>query len=186
MPMPSPRGWHMVDLILKGRDRLDIFFSAEDRRQKEKDIRSIIAAKVGGDAGAMFHSSLSDPTKLVLADEIFGDESEDIPQEIRLRVKRQSTAKNAITSKSVITFLKDNADQIGKHPASIKRTQKKVAVYIGLLDMSSILMFSQALINAETPAGTSLYDYFYEVFDDDLLELLQQNNMNDAMVRGEL
>ena len=52
--------------------------------------------------------------------------------------------------------------------------------------MSSILMFSQALINTETPAGTSLYDYFYEVFDDDLLELLQQNNMNDAMVRGEL
>ena len=57
---------------------------------------------------------------------------------------------------------------------------------MGLLDRSGILMFSQALINAQTPGGTLLYDYFYEVFDDDLLELLQQNNMNDALVCGEL
>lgn len=185
-PMPSPRGWHMVDLILKGKDALDVFFSGEDRREKANDIRTIITAKVGADASAMFYSSLSDPTKLVLADEIFGDTSDDIPQDIRFRVKRQSTAKNAITSKSVINFLKDNADKLKKNEDVMKCIQKKLIVYIGLLDMSSILMFSQALVNAETPAGNSLYDYFYEVFDDDLLELLQQNNMNDALVRGEI
>lgn len=185
-PMPSPRGWHMVDLILKSRDKLDVFFSSEECISKDKDIKAIISAKVGGDASAMFYSSLSDPTKLVLADDIFSEDNEDIPQELRMRIKRQSTAKNAITSKSIITFLKDNAEQIGRDSAAIKRTQKKIALYIGLLDMSSILMFSQALINTETPAGSSLYDYFYEIFDDDLLDLLQQNNMNDAMVRGEL
>lgn len=185
-PLPSPRGWHMVDLILKGRSRLDCFFSAEERRQKEKDIRAIISAKVGGDAGAMFYSSLSDPTRLVLAEEIFCDNTDEISQEVRFRIKQQSTAKNAITSKSVITFLKENADQIKKNDTTIQCIQKKLAVYIGLLDMSSILMFSQALVNTETPAGNSLYDYFYEVFDDDLLDLLQRNNMNDALVRGEL
>ena len=185
-PLPSPRGWHMVDLILKGRDKLDGFFSAEDLKEKDKDIRSIIAAKVGGDAGAMFYASLGDPSKLVFADDIFCGDSEDIPQEIRLRVKRQSTSKNAITSRSIIAFLKDNAEQIGKDCGAIRRAQRKLAIYIGLLDMSSILMFSQALIDAETPAGTSLYDYFYEIFDDDLLDLLQQNNMNDALIRGEL
>lgn len=185
-PMPSPRGWHMVDLIIKGKDRLDVFFSGEDRQQKAKDIRSIISAKVGADAGAMFYSSLSDPTRLVLADEIFCDTSDDIPQEIRLRIKHQSAAKNAITSKSIITFLKDNAERLKKDEVAMKRAQKKIVIYIGLLDMSSILMFSQSLVNAETPAGTSLYDYFYDVFDDDLLELLQQNNMNDALVRGEI
>ena len=185
-PLPSPRGWHMVDLILKGKDKLDVFFSGEERRQKAKDIRSIISAKVGADAGAMFYSSLSDPTRLVLADEIFCDTSDDIPQEIRLRIKQQSTAKNAITSKSIVTFLKDNAEQLKNDEAAMKRTQKKIVVYIGLLDMSSILMFSQSLVNAETTSGKPLYDYFYDVFDDDLLELLQQNNMNDALVRGEI
>ena len=185
-PMPSPRGWHMVDLILKGRDKLDRFFSAEERRNKEKDIRAIISAKVGGDAGAMFYSSLSDSTRLVLADEIFSDETDDISQEVRFKVKQQSTAKNAITSKSVITFLKENAARIKKDDVTMQQIQKKLAVYIGLLDMSSILMFSQALVNTETPVGTSLYDYFYELFDDDLLDLLQRNNMNDALVRGEL
>ncbi len=186
IPAPSPRGWHMVDLILKGRDRLDCFFSAEELRKKEKDIRAIISAKVGGDASSMFYSSLNDPTRLVLADEIFCDGMDDISQEVRLRIKQQSTAKNAITSKSIITFLQDYADQIKSDDTEIQRVQKKLAIYIGLLDMSSILMFSQSLVNTETPVGTTLYDYFYEVFDDELLELLQRNNMNDALVRGVL
>lgn len=186
MPTPSPRGWHMVDLILKGYDKLDKFFSAEELRQKEKDIRAIISAKVGGDASSMFYSSLSDPARLVLADEIFCDKSDDISQEVRFRIKQQSTAKNAITSKSIITFLKDYADCIKSDEVEMRRVQKKLLIYIGLLDMSSILMFSQALVNTETPVGTTLYDYFYEIFDDDLLEILQNNNMNDALVRGEL
>lgn len=184
MPTPSPRGWHMVDLILKGCDKLDKFFSAEELLQKEKDIRAIISAKVGGDASSMFYSSLSDPSRLVLADEIFCDEADDISQEVRFRIKQQSTAKNAITSKSIITFLKDYADRIKSDEVEMRRVQKKLVIYIGLLDMSSILMFSQSLVNTETPVGTTLYDYFYEIFDDDLLELLQNNNMNDAIVRG--
>lgn len=186
VPTPSPRGWHMVDLILKGSDRLDDFFTADERRNKEKDIRAIISAKVGGDASAMFYSSLNDPARLVLADEIFCDEADNISQEVRLRIKQQSTAKNAITSKSIITFLKDYAERIKDDDKEMQRIQKKITVYMGLLDMSSILMFSQSLVNTETPVGTTLYDYFYEVFDDELLELLQINNMNDAIVRGEL
>ena len=186
MPTPSPRGWHMVDLILKGKDKLDVFFSAEELRKKDKDIRAIISAKVGGDASSMFYSCLGEPTRLVLADEIFCDETDNIPEEVRLRIKKQSTAKNAITSKSIITFLKDCADKIKADDTKIQRIQKKLAIYIGLLDMSSILMFSQSLVNTETPVGNTLYDYFYEIFDDDLLEILQNNNMNDAIVRGEL
>ena len=185
-PMPSPRGWHMVNLILKGKDALDVFFSAEDRKEKDKDIRSIVSAKIGAEAGAMYYTSLSDPTRLVLADELFGDDTTDIPQEVKQRIKRQSTAKNAITSKSIVTYLKDNIDTIKDKPAALDAMQKKLIVFIGLLDLSSILMFTQSLVNAETIVGTSLYDYFYEIFDDDLLELLQQNNMNDAMLRGEL
>lgn len=185
-PQPSPRGWHMVDLILKGRDRLDGFFSAEERQQKDADIRAIISAKVGGDACAMFYSSLSDPTRLVLAEEIFEDESDGIPQELRLRIKRQSTARNAITSRSIITFLKAHIDRIKNEPGEMQRIQKKLVTYIGLLDMSGILMFSQALVNSESPVGTALYDCFYEIFDEELTELLQQNNMNDALVRGRL
>jgi len=186
VPTPSPRGWHMVDLILKGYDKLDDFFSPEELRAKEKDVRAIISAKVGGDASSMFYSSLSEPARLVFADEIFCDETDNISEEVRLRIRQQSTAKNSITSKSIITFLKDHAERIKNDDAQMRRIQKKLVIYIGLLDASSILMFSQSLVNTETPVGTTLYDYFYEIFDDDLLELLQNNNMNDAIVRGVL
>lgn len=182
-PTPSPRGWHMVDLILKGADKLDCFFSGEELRQKEKDIRAIISAKVGGAASAMFYASLRDSARLVLAEELFGDKTEGISQELRLRIREQSTAKNAITSKSIITFLKEHTEEIKVDEEELKRVQKKLAVYISLLDSSSTLMFSQALVNTETPVGNGLYDYFYEVFDEEILELLQRNNMNDALVR---
>ena len=89
-----------------------------------------------------------------------------------------------MTSKSIITYLKDNTERIKSNEAEINRIQKKISVYISLLDMSSILMFSQSLVNTQTPVGNSLYEHFYEVFDDDILELLQRNNMNDAIVRG--
>lgn len=185
VPKPSPRGWQMVDLILKGRDKLDAFFTADDRKMKEKDIRTIISAKVGPEASAMYYSSISSPFKLVLADEIFCAAREGIPQEIRNRVKRQSTAKNAITSRSVIAYLKDNIDQVKNNDAEIKKMKEKVAIYLGLLDNSSALMFSQLLVNSETFDGALLYDYFFDIFDD-LLELLQQNNINDALASGEL
>ena len=186
MPMPSPRGWHMVDLILKGRDKLDKFFSHEEQLQKGKDIRAIISAKVGAEACSMFYSSLNDSAKLVMAEEIFGDKEDNILPNVRNRIKQQSTAKNAMTSKSIITYLKDNAEHIKANEAEITRVQKKLAIYISLLDMPSMLMFSQSLVDTETPVGTTLYDYFYEVFDDDILDILQQNNMNDSLVRGEL
>ena len=149
------------------------------------EVGSIIAAKVGGDAGTMFYSSIRDPHKLVLADDIFDGEA-DISPDARSRILGQSTAKNAITSKSIITYLKDHAEQIKQDDAAIQSVQKKLAVYISLLDMSSILMFSQSLVNTETPVGTSLYDYFYDVFDDEILDLLMRNNMNEAMLRGDL
>lgn len=186
IPAPTPRGWHMVDLILKGRDKLNDFFSDEELRERDRDIRSIISAKVGGEASTMFYASVLDRTRLVMADEIFGDDTDNISEDVRLRIKQQSTAKNAITSKSITTYLKDCADRIRTDDAKMRQIQKKLVVYMGLLDMSSILMFSQSLVNTETPVGNTLYDYFYEVFDDELLDLLQSNNMNDAFVRGEL
>ena len=134
----------------------------------------------------MFYSSLSDPTWLILAGEVLSGEADEIPQEIRMRIKLQSTAKNAITSKSIIAYLKEYVPHVKNDCAQMQSIQKKLIQYIGLLDMSSILMFSQALINSETSTGIALYDCFYEVFDDDLIELLQQNNMNDALVRGEI
>lgn len=186
LPLPSPRGWHMIDLILKGRNQLDCFFTSAECKLKDGDIRSIISAKVGGEASTMYYSHLSNPTKLVLADEIFNNKSDTIDQKLRLRLQQQSTAKNAVTSKSIIAFLNSHASELKNDLALLKQVQQKLAFYIGLLDHSSRLMFLQSLVNEELPNGDSLYDYFYEVLSDEFLEQLQQNNMNDALVRGEL
>ncbi len=185
-PMPTPRGWHMVDLILKAKDKLDVFFTSGEQSQKSKDIRTIVAAKVGGVAANMFFASLNDPKKIVTAEDIFESDTDNISQEVRLRVKKQSNAQNAVTSQSIVTFIKDKAVKLNEDSYEITQIKKKISVYMGLLDMSSMLMFSQLLMNTKASGNVMLYEYFYDIFDDELLEMLQQNNINDALVRGEL
>lgn len=185
-PMPSPRSWNMLDLILRGKDKLDDFFTEIELKQKDKDIKTVFSAKVGSEAAVMYSTSLKESSKLVLADDIFSDNEPNISQDVRMRVRMQSTAQNSITSKSIVEYLREKLDEIKKDSKAVNIIQRKLIIYIGLIDMSSTLLFTQSLVNAETALGTSLYDSFYEIFDDDLLELLQRNNMNDALVSGEI
>lgn len=184
-PAPSPRGWNMLDLILRGRDRLDMFFTTGELKEKDKDIRAVFSAKIGSEASVMYSTSLKESSKLVLAEELLSDNSPDIPQDLRFKIRNQSTAKNSITSKSIVTYLKDHVEELKNAPDVLDTIKRKLAVYIGILDSSSTLLFAQSLASAETDSGEALYDYFFDVFDDELLELLQRNNMNDAKVSGD-
>ena len=185
-PTPSPRGWNMLDLILRGRDRLDKFFTASELKEKDKDIRAIFSAKIGSEASVMYSTSLKESSKLVLAEELLSDSSPDIPEDLRFKIRKQSTAKNSITSKSIITYLKDHLADFESNAKILDAIKRKLAIYIGLLDSSSTLLFAQSLADAETDSGAGLYDYFFDIFDDELLDLLQRNNMNDARVSGEI
>lgn len=179
--MPSPRGWNMVDLILKGKDRLDVFFNLNELEEKESDIRSIISAKVGSEAAIMYFTSLNDNTKLVMAEDLFAEGTDSISKENIELIKNQSTARNSITTKSIIRFLKANIDRLDddEFGSNINKILKE---YTKLLDSSSKLLFALSLANGEETVSEDLFSYVYEIFDDDLIDMLQANSLNELRI----
>ena len=181
-PKPSPRGWNMVDLVIKGKDRMDSFFNELELEKKEWDIRSIIASKVGNEAATMYYTSLSENSKLVLAEDIFMVGVDDIDSNIRALLRRQSTSRNTITGKSVVKYMTENIGEIKKDENLLKITKNKLSTYVSLLDNSSKLLFATTIVNAKSKRGESLYKYVSDVFDDSLLELLERSNLNEMKV----
>jgi len=179
--MPSPRGWNMVDLILKSKDRLDVFFNLNELEEKESDIRSIISAKVGSEAAIMYFTSLNDNTKLVMAEDLFAEGTDSISKENIELIKNQSTARNSITTKSIIRFLKANIDRLDDDEFS-SNINKILKEYTKLLDSSSKLLFALSLANGEETVSEDLFSYVYEIFDDDLIDMLQANSLNELRI----
>ena len=177
-PTPSPRGWNMVDMILKGRGRIDRFFTQTELSHEESDIRTIISAKVGSDAAAMYFASLKDNDRLITAEELFTDMDKDITTEMCVEISNQSTARNAVTSKSIINYLKQNAHKLikGKKWTKVK---ERVSVYLHLIDDSSKLLFMSSLVETE---NEELFDFLMDVIDDELLEILQYSNLNEILI----
>jgi len=181
-PTPSPRSWQMVDLVLKGKDCLDIFFKKDELQKKESDIRAIITSKVGAEASSMYYSSLKEKSKLVTAKEIFCFEVDGLSMELQKVIKEQSTARNSITSKDIIAYLSAHLDEYVENSIIINQIQKKLSIYIELLDKSSKLLFAQNLVNATTKKGLEIFEYIYLIFDDKIMSLLEFSNMNSLKI----
>lgn len=184
-PTPSPRGWNMVDLVIKGKDCLDEFFTKEELQKKDKDIRTIITSKVGAEASTMYYSSLKDKSKVITAKEIFKFEIDGIKEELQEVIKKQSTARNSITSKDIISYLVNNLDNYLDDKEILEKINKKLYIYLNLLDSSSKLLFSQNLTNATTKKGVEIFDYIYEIFDQNILDLLEFSNLNNLKISNE-
>lgn len=180
---PSPRGWEMLNTILKSKDMIKPFFTKEELLNEEDDIRTIIYSKVGSAASVAYYSSLKENTKLVTARDIYNYEEEGISKEILELLKKQSTARNAITNKNMIEYLMKNYDEDAiKHNNEILEKTKN---YMDTIDKSSRLIFAQYLTNNVTKNNTSLYEKFYEIFDESLIKLIYDNMDNSEVIVNE-
>lgn len=180
-PTPSPRGWSMVDMILKGRGRIDSFFTKTELSHEESDVRTIISSKVGSEAAAMYFASLKDNSKLITAEDLFDDLKNDIATDLCVQISEQSTARNAVTSRSIVKYLKQN---VRKFVTERKwdRVKERVSDYLHLIDDSSKLLFMSSIVETE---NSELFDFLMDVMDDELMEVLQYSNLNDILISGE-
>ena len=182
---PSPRGWSMLNLIIEGKNKLDMFFSKDELKEIDKDIRNIISAKVGSVASSMYYTSLRERSRLVLAKDIFDFDTDNLSTSLIEIIKEQSTARNSITSKSIVKYLKDNIDILKTDNRKMMAINTKLSTYIKLLDSSSKVLFARNLTSATSVRGTEVFDYVTDIVDDELLELLQVSNVNEMKIISE-
>ena len=75
-PTPSPRGWDMIDTLLKSEPILRCFFDEKENDAKivEKDMKNLVSAKLGPSVATMFFASMVSQSRALTAEEIFDDD----------------------------------------------------------------------------------------------------------------
>ena len=174
----------MVDTLLKSEPYLRGFFTEKENDSKvvNDDFKTLISAKLGSSVGVMFYSSLFSSSKALMPEEIFGDDEK--LSKTSKEIAKLSTPKKAQTSDLLLSYLKENIDFIMLDKSGYEKMKKQLKVFINLLDSSSRLLFAQNITSATTEDGDSLLDYLFDIFEADLLEMLDMTEKTKKIIKG--
>lgn len=184
MPTPSPRGWDMVDTLLKSEPQLRGFFTERENAAKtvEKDMKTLVAAKLGASVATMFFASLVVQAKALLPEEIVADDEK--LSKCKPELKKMSVAKKLQTCDLLLDFLKENIEFVMLDKAGFAKLKKQLTVLVQTLDASTRLLFAQNIAAATTEDGNSLIELLFEVFESDLIAMLDLSDETRRLIEN--
>ena len=172
-PEPSPRGWDMVDTLLSSEPLLRCFFSEQENDPKtvEKDMKTLVSAKLGGSVATMFFASIVSKTRALMPEEIFADDA-NLTGTAPV-IEQLSAAKKVQTCNLMLDYLKENIEFIMLDKVGFALIKQQLSKLVQLLDASTRLLFAQNLSAAQTEEGNSLIELLFDVFEKDLIDMLE-------------
>lgn len=181
-PTPSPRGWDMVDTLMKSEPMLRCFFTEKENDPKvvEKDMKSLVSAKLGGSVATMFFASLVSQTRALMPEEILADD-ESLTQ-CKPSLIKLSAAKKVQTCDLMLDFLKENVEFMMLNTAGFEKFKKQLSVLVKTLDSSTRLLFAQNIAATSTQDGNSLIELLFEVFESDLISMLDLSDETRKLI----
>lgn len=171
-PTPSPRGWDMVDTLLTSEPMLREFFTESENNPKtvEKDMKNLVTAKLGASIATMFFASMVSKTRALMPEEIFADDEE--LTATRASIEALSVAKKVQTCDLMLAYLKENIEFMMLNSAQFEIAKKQLRLLVRALDASTRLLFAQNIAATNTDDGNSLIELLFDVFESDLIEML--------------
>lgn len=181
-PTPSPRGWDMVDTLLKSEPMLRDFFTEKENDPKivEKDMKNLVAAKLGASVATMFFASLVSQTRALMPEEIIADD-ENLTK-TKPALEKLSAAKKVQTCDLMLNFLKENIEFMMLDKANFEKFKKQLSVLVKMLDSSTRLLFAQNIAATSTEDGNSLIELLFEVFESDLISMLDLSDETRKLI----
>lgn len=181
-PTPSPRGWDMVDTLMKSEPMLRDFFTEKenDPRIVEKDMKNLVAAKLGASVATMFFASLVSQTRALMPEEIISDD-ENLTK-IKPELENLSAAKKVQTCDLMLDFLKENIEFMMLDKANFDKFKKQLSVLVKTLDSSTRLLFAQNIAATSTEDGNSMIELLFDVFESDLIEMLDLSDATRKLI----
>ena len=183
-PEPSPRGWDMVDTLLSSEPMLHGFFNDKENDPKivEKDMKNLVAAKLGASVATMFFASIVSNTRALTPEEIFADDE-------RLSgtgetLESLSPAKKVQTCNLMLDYLKDNVEFMMLDKVRFAQRKRQLARLVQHMDASTRLLFAQNLAAATTDDGNNLIELLFDVFEKDLVNMLDLSEQTRKAVEG--
>lgn len=171
-PTPSPRGWDMIDSLLKSEPKVRSFFTDKENDPKivEKDFKNLIAAKLGAPVATMFWASRISSNNSISPEEIFA--SDENLNSLSAKLGSLTAAKQAQVCDLMLEYLKNNLEFMMLQPKLFEKAKKQLTVLVNKLDSSTRLLFGQKLTSAVSNEGTNLMECFFDVFGEDVLKTL--------------
>lgn len=171
-PTPSPRGWDMVDTLLRSEPLLRDFFTEKENEPKtvEKDMKALVSAKLGASVATMFFASMVSEAKALTAEELFADDA-DLSKNIPV-LEKMSAAKRVQTCDLLLGYLKENIEFMMLNKKQFDQVKKQLTVLVRTLDSSTRLLFAQNIAATNTDDGNSMIELLFDVFESDLIEML--------------
>lgn len=183
-PEPSPRGWDMVDTLLSSEELLRPFFTDKENDPKvvEKDMKNLVAAKLGASVATMFFASIVSKVRALMPEEIFADDA-DLTQTGPI-IGQLSAAKKVQTCNLMLDYLKENIEFIMLSKDQFTVIKQQLSKLVQLMDASTRLLFAQNLTNAQTDDGNSLIEMLFDVFEKDLIDMLELSDATQKAIEG--
>lgn len=166
---PSPRGWDMIDTIIKARKLTVPFFTNVENKKSSADIKILIEAKVGKKIALLYYQFL-DQVSIYLLDQFLEDDST-LTNFISVKDKI-TTSGYAVLINNITDYLKHNMENIKKDEKQFKNLIEKIRILLKNIDKSTALLFIQNAINEKDVNDNVIFISIKDVFDDDLLSIL--------------
>ena len=181
-PSPSPRGWDMVDSLLKSEPLLRDFFTEKENSAKvvEKDMKQLVAAKLGSSVATMFFASLVSSQQLIPAEKIFADDAK--LSKTGALIDGLSPAKKAQTADLILEYLKANIEFMMLDKKKFDVNKKQLSLFVKKLDSSTRFLFAQNITGVTTNDGNNLMELLFDIFESDLLEMLDLSDKTRQLV----
>lgn len=183
-PEPSPRGWDMVDTLLSSEPMLRGFFSDKENDPKivEKDMKNLVAAKLGASVATMFFASIVSNTRALTPEEIFADDEQ--LSGTGETLESLSPAKKVQTCNLMLDYLKDNVEFMMLDKVRFAQRKRQLAQLVRHMDASTRLLFAQNLAAATTDDGNNLIELLFDVFEKDLVQMLDLSEQARRAIEG--
>ena len=184
-PEPSPRGWDMVDTLLSSEELLRPFFTDKENDPKtvEKDMKNLVAAKLGASVATMFFASIVSKARALMPEEIFADDA-NLTNTAPV-IRQLSAAKKVQTCNLMLDYLKENIEFIMLSKDQFAIIKQQLSKLVQLLDASTRLLFAQNLTAAMTDDGNSLIEMLFDVFEKDLIDMLELSDATRKAIEKE-
>lgn len=183
-PSPSPRGWDMVDSLLKSEPVVRCFFTDDENDPKvvEKDMKNLVSAKLGTSVATMFFASMVSQSRAIMPEEIFADD-ENLTN-LSEKIEQLSAAKKIQTCDLMLNYLKENIEFMMLSKVQFEKNKKQLSKLVNLLDSSARLLFAQKLSAAVSDDGNSLIELLFDVFEKDVIDMLDLSDETRRLVEG--
>ena len=181
-PTPSPRGWDMVDTLLKSEPLLREFFTDKENDPKvvERDMKNLVSAKLGSSVATMFFASLVSQSRALMPEEIFSDDAS--LSKFGGTISKLSAAKKVQTCDLMLSYLKENIEFMMLDKNQFGIVKQQLSALVRILDASTRLLFAQNLAATSTDDGNSMIELLFEVFEKDLIEMLDLSDATRQLI----